>query len=362
MLPAIEVSEQAVQSQKKMAGNLPPSSGEYPFFFGPELLEEYRAYQMAHVDINVMITLFVTGTLFFVNRCNVLRYFNDGVYFRCSFLCTLCSLLLASATVTSHMTKALMIDQKSRVVKLANMMIHSSLHTLFVDGLAIVGTLGIGLGLYGRVVKGPCPLGVTLWEAQRCNPSSTVSSVPLDHAMFLFLLPNFAQALITGITFRATLVCWLIGTIAAAASLIHVNGILEVWSMITPLVIIVTTYKYEKLTRLIFCNNRSTASAEREKPKYILLLQQAEHQLLLEKNKHELEIHAINTEEDYRLLEKEKAQMVALIGNIAHDLKTPLQSFLVDLESLKSDTDYCKCNNYIDSISIHDASYCEHTI
>lgn len=352
MPAAIDSAEQAVEPEKKMAGNLPPSSGEYPFFFGPELLEEYRAYQTAHVDLNVMMILFVTGTLFFVNRCNVLRYFNDGVYFWCSFLCTLCSLLLASTAVISHIAKALVVDERSRVVKLANMMIYSSVHTYFLDGAAIFGTMGVGLGLYGRVVKGPCPVDVTLWESQRCNPGSALSSLPLDHAMFLFLLPNFAQALITGITFRATLVCWLVGTIAAAISLIHVDGILEVWSMITPLIVIVTSYKFEKLTRLIFCNNRSTAAAEREKQKYILLQQQAEHQLLLEKNKHELEILALNTEEDYRLLEKEKAQMVALIGNIAHDLKTPLQSFLVDLESLKSDTDYCKCNHFTDVIFI----------
>ena len=64
--------------------------------------------------------------------------------------------------------------------------------------------------------------------------------------------------------------------------------------------------------------------------------QQAEHRLKFEKSEHELEIISIKMEEERNLMEKEKAQMVALIGNIAHDLKTPLQSFLFNLESLKA--------------------------
>lgn len=67
-----------------------------------------------------------------------------------------------------------------------------------------------------------------------------------------------------------------------------------------------------------------------------LLQQQSENQLLFEKNKHELEIISMKAEEDRRLMEKEREQMVALIGNVAHDLKTPLQSFNIDIESLKS--------------------------
>jgi signal transduction histidine kinase len=44
-------------------------------------------------------------------------------------------------------------------------------------------------------------------------------------------------------------------------------------------------------------------------------------------------------------MEKEREQMVALIGNVAHDLKTPLQSFHMDLEVLKSDENIKKIND-----------------
>ena len=121
------------------------------------------------------------------------------------------------------------------------------------------------------------------------------------------------------------------------------NAQCDVWPLIGHFVIIITTFRYEELRRQTFSNKNRTAAAEKEKQKCILLQQQAEHQLLFEKNNHESEIHKMEAEEECRLMVKEQEQMVALIGNIAHDLKTPLQSFMVDLEALETDVDYRKC-------------------
>jgi signal transduction histidine kinase len=160
--------------------------------------------------------------------------------------------------------------------------------------------------------------------------------------MYLYLLPLLCQSLIHGMTFRATFICWCICTISAATSLVYVEGRLELQTFLGSLLILAIAYRYEKLARLTFAHNRKTTAVEKEKRKYMLLQQQAEHQLLSEKNKHELEILSLKAEEECRLLEREQEQMVALIGNVAHDLKTPLQSFLMDLESLKADASFCK--------------------
>ena len=117
--------------------------------------------------------------------------------------------------------------------------------------------------------------------------------------------------------------------------------------LLSSFMIIVVTYKYEKLARVTFAHNKSTTAAEREKRKYMLLQQCAEHDLLSEKIKHELEIFSIKAHEECRLMEKEQEQMVAMIGNIAHDLKTPLQSFLMDLESLKADEGFCRRESFL---------------
>ena len=87
--------------------------------------------------------------------------------------------------------------------------------------------------------------------------------------------------------------------------------------------------------RLTFYQKRQTALAEKDKRKCVLLQQHAEHQLLFEKNSYAMKILAMKAEEECKLMEMERTQMVALLGNVAHDLKTPLQSFLMDLESLR---------------------------
>jgi hypothetical protein len=316
---------------------------ESPFFFSQELLHEYREYRKSCDDFKVMSVLYVLSTSFFFVRCNIFNHFNDGYYFSCSFGCTLISFVLCLIFITSYLLRFCGIDESTLTFGAPPILVTKHFESLFGDTIAIVGTLGVSFGLYGRVANGQCIENVTLWESQRCNTGAGVSALPVDHAMFIFLLPTFCQSLICGMSFRGTLVVWLIGTTSAAICLYHLNSVLEIYSMISPCMIIVITYRYEKITRTTFSNNRKTAAAEMEKQKYILLQQQAEQQLLFEINKHELVILAMKAEEECRLMEKEKEQMVALIGNIAHDLKTPLQSFLVDLEQLRSDAEYSRC-------------------
>ena len=51
---------------------------------------------------------------------------------------------------------------------------------------------------------------------------------------------------------------------------------------------------------------------------------------------HELEIKAVGAENEKTLREAENQQLRSLMGNVAHDLKTPLFSFDADVEALKS--------------------------
>ena len=51
---------------------------------------------------------------------------------------------------------------------------------------------------------------------------------------------------------------------------------------------------------------------------------------------HELEMKAVGAENEKTLREAENQQLRSLMGNVAHDLKTPLFSFDADVEALKS--------------------------
>ena len=322
-----------------------PQSKE-SFFFSPELRDEFRDFNKKSFNITIMIFLFSMGSSFFFCRCNIQNHFNDGLYFGCSFLCTLVSIALCTYYVTASFVEYSITDKNNRVHRLFYYMSLRWVETIILDCIPVLGTLGVAFGLYGRVMNGPCHDNISLWDSQRCNPCAKSKSVPLDHFVFLLLLPAFAQSLVTGMTFRALVVCWTVSLAGTTLSFLQVNAQFDVWPLIGPFIVILTTFRYEEQRRQTFSNKIMTAAANKEKQKCILLRQQAEHQLLFEKNNHESKIHKMEAEEECRLMVKEQEQMVALIGNIAHDLKTPLQSFMVDLEALETDVDYGKCKNF----------------
>ena len=321
-----------------------PQSKE-SFFLDPELKDEFRDYHKKSFNIMVMIFLFILGSSFFFCRCNIQNHFNDGLYFGCSFLCTFGSIALCTYYVTASFVEYSITDKNNRMHRLFYYMSLRWVETIILDCIPVLGTLGVAFGLYGRVMNGPCHDDISLWDSQRCNPCAKSKSVPLDHFVFLLLMPSFAQSLVMGMTFRALVICWTISFAGISLSFFQVNAQFDVWPLIGPFIVILTTFRYEEQRRQTFSNKIKTAAADKEKQKCILLHQQAENQLLIEKNNHESKIHKMEAEEECRLMVKEQEQMVALIGNIAHDLKTPLQSFMVDLEALETDVDYRKCKN-----------------
>jgi hypothetical protein len=60
-------------------------------------------------------------------------------------------------------------------------------------------------------------------------------------------------------------------------------------------------------------------------------------QMEMERRKHEITIIELKADKERNSMETELSQLRCLIGNVAHDLKTPLQSIAMDLEVLKSD-------------------------
>ena len=312
---------------------------EFQFFFGLKLMIEYQEFQEIYFDMHIMMVMFVLCVCFYLGRCNVSHPFDDGFYFTTSFCCTITSFFLYHIFLFRYVVKYLGATENSRLYRVLDYFVHSKggQGNILNDITAIIGVVGVGFGLFARVFKGQCEQNVSIWEAQRCNPAANSFSLPQDHVVFLLILPLHCQSVINGMTFRATLICWLITVISIIIAIKQVGGAMDIWIVHLSLIILGIAYKNEKLARLTFAHNKKISLAEEEKMKYIVLQQQTERQLLLVKNRHELEILSIKAEEECRLMVKEKKQMVALIGNVAHDLKTPLQSFLMDLESLKAD-------------------------
>ena len=320
------------------------SLNEQSFLFDSELMTEYQEYQKANIDVHVMIIVATLGAIFYIGRCNIMHSFDDGAYFTYSLLSTSCPLFLYLIHIFGFAVKRFSVEKKNLLHRSSSFIVNSLwLADLFKYFIAISGTLGVSFGLLGRVLNGQCPANVTLWETQRCNPVANASSIPYDHAMYLLMLPLFLQSALNGMTYSGTVICCCVSTITVIICLIHVHGVLEVWTILNSLVILVITYKQEKQARTMFIYIKTTLAAEKEKMEHILLQQSAERNLSAEKAKHEQAILSIEAEGECRLMEKEQQQMVAMIGNVAHDLKTPLQSFLMDLEALKADEGLSQC-------------------
>ena len=348
MRDVIDASEAEGISEGKGDWIVRPLSVERLFFFDCETMAEYQKYQRQYFDIYVMLVMFSLSIIFYFGRCNVMHPFDDGLFFTFSLMSNTCSFVLYLVLISSFVVKYCCFNENSRLYHASMFVMNSPwLGDLFRDLISISGTLGVSFGLFGRVMNGACPENVSLWEAQRCNPMANSFALPQDHVIYLFFLPLLVQSVVNGMTYRGTFICWCVSTITVILAIIVVRGRLEVWMPLGSFMVIIVTYKYEKLARLTFAHNKNSSLAEIEKRKCVIEKQCAEHDLLLEKNKHLLEIISIKAQEECRLIEKEQEQMVAMIGNIAHDLKTPLQSFLMDLESLKADEGICRCKSLV---------------
>ena len=351
MFPPLAASEKLEDDYGKIASESP---WDYPFFFNSTDWARYQKYQIAYFNINVMLVLFFLASCFFICRCNVLHAYEDGFYFACSLASTSCSFILYVMFFTCYAIKHCSVDHNCRSCKAADYILKSPwIGDVYKDVIAITGILGVTLGLVGRVMKGVCSDHVSLWESQRCNPVAACFSLPQDHVMFIFILPLIAQSIINGMTYRCSVICWFISTVTVMACLFYVQGWLDVWILLIPFCTLAILYRDEKLARITFGHNMRTALLEKQKRKHILLQQGAEHDLFSANLKHDLEILSLEAHEECRLIEKEHQQMVAMIGNIAHDLKTPLQSFIMDLESLKSDESFCECERQHEITTFH---------
>ena len=311
-------------------------STPHSFSLDPQLLREYRTFQKSAFDVETVSCIFLLGIAFYFTRMNILHSLTSGFYFQFNLITTGLSLILFVVTLSWHFIKLYVKDRSGLLCRVLNYIVTVFLDGKWIDVIAILSSFGVGSDLYARARAGSCPIDVTLWESQRCNSSAMSSSLPLDHVLLTCLLPLSLQSVVHGMSFRCAIFCWIITTFFIVASMIHVSGSLDSYCLISLLIVLTLVYKYEKRARLTFAHHKQTAAAKKDRSRSILLQQQAEHQLEFEKSKHELEIISIKLEDERNLMEKEKAQMVALIGNVAHDLKTPLQSFLFNLESLKT--------------------------
>ena len=303
------------------------------FYLDGEVMEEYRQHKEFFFDTNIMLATFGAGLSWFLFRSNILESLNDGFYYSSA------SIAMTLSAILFILQWPLQIFQDSECFYckcLRSTFCVAWIRFLCHDCLAILGTLGVCFNFYGRAISAQCPDNVTLWNSQRCNHVAVASSMPTDSVVFLLILPLYLQMLISGLSFKASFACFCLTTISIALVISQLGGQLEIWIFLTSFLVLLTMYNYERLSRITFLRYCHVHRVEFEKSRLIGLQLQAVDELNSEKKSHLTEIFKMRSQEEYRLTESEQKHMIALLGNVAHDLKTPLQSFLMDLEALKA--------------------------
>ena len=256
----------------------------FRFCFSDEQFIEYQEFRRSCFDLNVTLQLFATALCFYIGRSNTLHSLGHGLNFRLSLVATIISFLLYCIFLLAYYVKYIVSEKNNEYRKLTFFIMSSPwLGDAYVDSIGILCTLGIGIGLIGRVRNGQCLNNVTTWNSQTCNPSTNLS-LPLDHVVQLLILPLILQSMLSEMTFRGTLACWLISFISIIESIFLVQGTIDKRCISIFSVILVIVFKFEKIARLTFIHNLKDFEGEMEKLKLIELQQQTEHELLLEKN------------------------------------------------------------------------------
>jgi signal transduction histidine kinase len=199
--------------------------------------------------------------------------------------------------------------------------------------ICIVATTMMGMILKARTTNGLCPANTSIWGSQKCNPLAGCHSIPQGQIMLVYITPIICQLCLKGLSMRGILLSWMIGTAFVITCVLAVGGN-DIWSIFYSVLFLFTAFENERYSRILFFESKKAEAAEGERQ--TLLFERNEAMLDVERRKFELAIISLRNNEKQSLMEKERVQLTSLIGNVAHDLKTPLQSFRMDLELLKT--------------------------
>jgi len=288
----------------------------------PVIFQEYKMGKKKHFDIlSILPTLCVCG-IFLACRMNWTHFSNSGPYFFAAHL-----LIFVTEVLFWPYIFSVGIIYCTSKEKRENLSYKRSVYILTTvlfgridDVMIIFGTLAYGFTLLARVLKGQCDSSVTSWESQRCNPVASLNSIPFDQCIILLLVPITAQFCLRGVSVHALIASWICILFFVIFSMVYVGGRIQAWSLISTIVFMNINWEVERVSRVFFVTNKSMLAANR---------------LSVElENMHQINLLKNLSENERKLADSEKNQLRSLMGNVAHDLKTPLHSIEADLEML----------------------------
>jgi len=282
------------------------------------LYREFRRKQKASlywptVFVNVILFMIVSGT-----RGSVYKIFQLGIYFNITHFVLIMVALIHGFFYGSHICLNLF-EKDSVYHKWSEYIIFQFLNGHIEDCAVVSATFVSGLFLLSRVEAGVCAANANLFDQQLCNPYGAQHSIPLDQEFFLFIIPVISQIYIRGCSRWGVFISHVVSLSFTLWSLVLVDGYPEMWTVLYSFFLVLTSYELQRAKLENFLQTKEvvfkqTAMVEREM-------------------EHELEMLALSS----KSAAFEKEQLRNVCGNVAHDLKTPIQSIAMGIDNLKAD-------------------------
>ena len=289
------------------------------FLNDPELYKLYKTSQRKYFDLNSFVPLMVLLYTAAITRTNLQSIGPHSPFFSAAFALLIFTTLLFIPFLSTRMIVHYTPTDKQQQSSYKRSIVWLSLfYALKIeDVLGVLTEVIAGLHLLGRVYAGQCDSSTSVWSTQACNPVADRKSIPGDQVIFLYVIPLVAQCILRGISVQALIICCTLGVFFVAMASAHVGGLVEAWTLIYSIFFLVIMFTVERLMRVTFVHGQTMLAAVKLN------------------NKHELELLELSTDNERQLKEKEIFQLRSLMGNVAHDLKTPLHSIEADLEVLR---------------------------
>ena len=197
----------------------------------------------------------------------------------------------------------------------------------------------------GRVSIGACAENASIWDAQRCNPVANSKSFPQDDVIGMFVLPVYFQLLLRGISLRAMFVSYAIALASVVYAIVTVGGYLQCYTIQNLLIFLIMSVELERWMRVAFVRHKLVVDSRQTA---IAALEGKAKQVVF--SAHAAQIAAENAAKildlgnKAHLASKEQEMLRHIMGNVAHDMKTPLHSIFAELEGVRDAVDKA-CKN-----------------
>ena len=221
------------------------------------------------------------------------------------------------------------------------------------DSLVFGGVCVWSLLLIARILEGQCASGTNLWQQQTCNPFADQGGIPAGMVTTLYSLPLTGQLFMRCISIQVLVMCYILSFAVVGFCVFYTSS--SYYSSYLDLFIIAlfinVTFEITRRQRLSYVDTLMAIDQVKKEQQ----MQEVVQQLKLDRAEDEKrrvvqQLQLDRAEDEKRLKEAEAVQLRSLIGNVVHDLKTPLFAIEADLDMLKM------CYSYLPEDIVHDAT------